>query len=138
MTQGKLLRCCMELIHLNPESMHTNAAFSQGVVARGLQSLIVVGGQNGVGPDGTLVGADLESQCVQAFKNVLTVLASVGATQAQTMKLTIQIVQGHDVRTGFTAAQQVWGNHPTAISVLVVVGLALPGALVEIDAMAAV
>lgn len=37
-----------------------------------------------------------------------------------------------------TAAAQVWGQHPTAVTVLQVAGLARPDCLVEIEALAQV
>jgi enamine deaminase RidA (YjgF/YER057c/UK114 family) len=69
---------------------------------------------------------------------VLKALDAAGASQENVVKLTIYIVQGHDIRPGFEAAQTVWGMHPTAISVIVVAGLANSQALVEIEAVAAV
>jgi hypothetical protein len=39
---------------------------------------------------------------------------------------------------GFSASQEVWGQHPTAITVLQVAALGRPEALVEIDAIAQV
>jgi len=137
-----LLQLCysghMKIIHLNPDTMHHNPAFSQAVVVSGSSRTIYVGGQNGVGKDGKLVGEDFASQTEQAYKNVLAALAAAGATQENVVKLTIYIAQGQDIREGFAAAQKVWGMHPTAISVPIVSSLAYPGALVEIEAVAAV
>jgi len=128
----------MTVTHLNPERLLTHPAFSQGVqVSRGA-SLLVVGGQNGVDAEGVVVSPDFGAQTEQALRNVLAVLAEAGATQADVVKLTIYIVVGNDIEAGFMAAQNVWGPHPTAISVLQVAGLALPDCLVEIDAVAAV
>jgi enamine deaminase RidA (YjgF/YER057c/UK114 family) len=45
----------MKITHINPEGMHKNPAFSQAVVAEGGKT-IYIGGQNGVGADGTVVG----------------------------------------------------------------------------------
>lgn len=38
----------------------------------------------------------------------------------------------------FAASQPIWGDHPTAVSVLFVRALGRPECLVEIDAIAAV
>ena len=65
-------------------------------------------------------------------------LEEAGASQEQVLKLTIYLLQGQDINAAFGAAQEVWGPYPTAISVLFVPGLAVPGALVEIEAIAAV
>ena len=43
-----------------------------------------------------------------------------------------------DVAEAFAGAQSVWGPHPTAVTVLIVAGLADPRFVVEVDAIAAV
>lgn len=121
----------MKLSHLNPESLHKNPAFSQAVTVEGPAKLVYVGGQNAVSAEGTLVGADLESQTAKALENVLAALGAAGATQEHVVKLTIYIVQGHAVAEAFAAAQRVWGHHATATTVLVVAALANPQFLVE-------
>ena len=54
------------------------------------------------------------------------------------MRLGIYLVQGHDAREAYAAAQRIWGPHPTAITVLFVAALGDPRFLVEIEATAAV
>jgi 2-iminobutanoate/2-iminopropanoate deaminase len=51
------------------------------------------------------------------------------------MRLAVYVRAGLDVTDGFRAAGEVWGPHPTAITVLEV-GLPNPAFLVEIEAMA--
>ena len=128
----------MKLTHLNPDSLHKNPAFTQAVTVEGSAKLVFVGGQNAVSVDGKVVGTDLETQTAKALENVLAALAAAGATQENVVKLTIYIVQGHAVASAFAAAQRVWGRHATAITVLLVAGLANPQFLVEIEAIAAV
>lgn len=125
----------MTLTHLNPSALHTNPAFSQGVrIDSG--TLLVVGGQNGTDAAGEVVSDDLGEQTVQAFRNVLAVLAEAGADQRHVAKLSIYLQAGGDVTAGYQAAAKVWGAHPTAITVLQVAGFARPEVLVEIDALA--
>ena len=128
----------MKLIHLNPDTLHKNPAFTQAVTVEGPAKLVYVGGQNAVSVDGQIVGADLHTQTAQALQNVLAALAAAGAKQENVVKLTLYIVHGNAVADAFTAAQQVWGRHATAITVLLVAGLANPQFLVEVDAIAAV
>lgn len=128
----------MAITHLNPASMHTNPAFSQGTVIPAGSSIVVVGGQNGVDADGKVVGDDIGSQTEQALRNLITVLAEAGATQADVAKMNIILVEGQDVNEGFAAAQKVWGTQPTAITVMFVPALGRSDCLVEIDAIAAV
>jgi enamine deaminase RidA (YjgF/YER057c/UK114 family) len=104
----------------------------------GATRLVFVGGQNGITADGTLVGEDIASQTKQALWNLLEALKAAGATQQNVVRLTIYIVEGQDLNAAFAASQEVWGSNPTAVSGLFVAGLAVPGALIEIDAVAAV
>lgn len=123
----------MTLTHLNPESLEQVPACSQGVLVEG-GSLLVVGGQNGIDGEGNVVGDDVAAQSAQALRNVIAVLEEGGATPADVIQLTVYLVAPADVE--FAAAQEVWGGHPTAVSVIKVSGLARPGCLVEISALA--
>lgn len=129
----------MTLTHINPDGLASSPAFSQVVVIDQPTKLIQVGGQNGIDADGNLVGNDLRSQSVQALKNVLTALEGAGASQKDVVRLGIFLVHGNDVNEGYAAAQEVWGPHPTTITVLEVAGLGNnPAVLVEIEALAVI
>ncbi len=128
----------MVVTHLNPASMQANPAFSQGTVIPAGSTIVLVGGQNGVGPDGELVGEDIGSQTEQAMRNVIAVLAEAGATPADVAKLTIILKEGVDLNEGFAASQKAWGSQPTAVTALFVRALHRPEVLVEIEAIAAV
>ena len=121
---------------LNPEGLPTKPAFAQGTVASG-QRFVVVGGQNGVTADGTMLDG-VAAQTQQALRNVATVLAAAGATPADVARLAIYLVETVDPREAYAAVGPVWGQHPTAIVVLRVAGLARPDAQVEIEALAVV
>ena len=125
----------MKITHINPDSMLKNPAFSQAVIVEDAEKIVYIGEQNGVDASGVVVGDDLESQTVQALKNVLEVLRSVGATQENVVKQTILVAKGQDIRAGYAAAQRVWGAHPLAITVHIVDGFGIPGALVGIEAV---
>lgn len=127
----------MTLTHLNPPTMHTNPAFSQGVIIDG-GVLIVVGGQNGTDDTGQVISSDIGEQAAQAFRNVLTVLADAGVDQRHVAKLSIYLKSGGDVAAAYRSAAAVWGQHPTAITVLQVAGFARPEVHVEIEALAVV
>ncbi len=128
----------MTLTHVNPASMHHNPAFAQGVLVEGAGPLLVVGCQNGVDETGQVVSDDPVEQSKQALRNVLTVLESVGCTQADVAKLTIYLTQDVDITAAYAASQEVWGAHATAITVLFVAALGRPGCRVEIEALAQV
>jgi 2-iminobutanoate/2-iminopropanoate deaminase len=128
----------MEITHLNPSGMHSSPAFSQGVLVRGAGSVLYVGGQNGVDASGEIVPGGLGPQTEQALKNVLAVLAEAGADQSNVVRLGIYMVEGQSVDEGYAASAKVWGQHPTAITVLTVADLGRREALVEIEAIAAI
>lgn len=127
----------MAIDHLNPDSLFRSPAFSQGTVIPAGSSVVIVGGQDGVGADGQLVGEGIAAQTEQAMRNLLAVLEEAGAGPADVAKLTIYLVEGVDVNEAFGASRSVWGDQPTAVSVVFVRGLGVPGALVEVDAIAA-
>ncbi|MFN8379502.1 MAG: RidA family protein [Anaerolineae bacterium] len=128
----------MDILHINPVSLHRSPAFSQGVMVTNPGKLLVVGGQNGTDATGQLVGDDLGSQTKQALRNVLEVLKAAGAEQQHVLKLTIYLAAGQSAEAGFEASREVWGFHPTAVSVLYVAAIGRPGTLVEIEALAVV
>jgi len=127
----------MKITHINPDGLYKSPAFSQAVVAEGGKT-IYIGGQNGILPDGTMAGDTLAAQTEQAYKNILEILKTVGASQENVVKQTISVVKGQDIREGYAATQKVWGNFPTAISFAFVESLGVPGALVEVEAIAVV
>jgi enamine deaminase RidA (YjgF/YER057c/UK114 family) len=120
--------------------MHRSPAFSQAVVVESPAKTIYVGGQNGVGPDGQVVGETLGEQSRQAFENIRTVLAAEGATLGDIVTWTITVAEGQSIEEGVGAFQAVWdpADAPPAISVVVVSAFANPAFLVEITAIAAV
>lgn len=125
----------MKITHINPDALYKSPVFSQAVVAEGGKT-IYIGGQNGILPDGKMAGDNLASQTEQAYKNILHILTTVGASQKNVVKITIYAAKGQDIREGYAAAQKVWGNFPTAMSFVFVESLGVPGALVEIEAIA--
>jgi 2-iminobutanoate/2-iminopropanoate deaminase len=127
----------LKITHLNPDGLYKSPVFSQAVLAEGGKTLYV-GGQNGILSDGTMAGDSLAAQTAQALKNILAILETVGASQENVVKLTIYVAKGQDIREGYAASQKVWGNFPTAITSAFVDSLGVPGALVEIEAIAVV
>lgn len=128
----------MDITHINPAALHNNPAFSHATVVGADAKIIYVGGQNAVDRSGQVIGDTLGVQTEKAFQNLLEVLKEVGASQKDVLKLNIYIQAGHDIREGFAASYKVWGQHPTALTVLQVAGFANPDFLVEIEAVAAI
>ena len=129
----------MSTRHINPEGLHRSPAFSQAVVVEQPAKTIYIGGQNGVGADGSVVGPTVGEQASQALRNLATILESEGASLANIVHWSIAVVDGQPLEEGVAAFQQVWdpADPPPAITVHVVAGLG-PAFLVEIDAIAVV
>jgi len=119
---------------VDPPQLHHSPAFAQGMIAPP-GSTLYVGGQNGTDGTGALLDG-LEAQTEQALRNVLAVLAEAGTGPEYVAKLTIYLAAGIDPGAAYAATLSVWGSHRTAVTVLAVTP-ARPGALVEIEAIAA-
>jgi enamine deaminase RidA (YjgF/YER057c/UK114 family) len=126
--------------HINPDSLHASPAFSHAVRVPGGSDMVYVGGQNGTDPDGNIVGPGVGEQSRQAFENLRSCLEAADATLADVVKWTILCVEGVDMQEGFAAAAHLLPEDvaPPAITVAIVSGLAVPGALVEVEAVAVV
>lgn len=127
--------------YLKPEGLHQNPAFSQVVVATGNTRTVYVGGQNSVDASGAIVGqGDIAAQAEQVATNIGIALAAAGAEKLHVVKLTVYVVQGHQLAQAMQAFASVWGapHYPPAISVLFVSALAHPDFLLEVDAIAVV
>lgn len=119
---------------IDPPGLFTSPAFAQGMLAAAGPTLYV-GGQNGTDAEGALLDG-LQAQTEQALRNVLAVLAEAGTGPEHVAKLTIYLAVGVDPAEAYAATAAVWGAHRTAVTVLSV-SPARPGALVEIEAVAA-
>jgi enamine deaminase RidA (YjgF/YER057c/UK114 family) len=126
--------------YLNPAELHTNPAFSQAVRIPAGHDLIVIGGQNGVDQSGRVVSDDLAGQTRQALYNLQACLRAANAGVEHIVRWSLLIKEGAPLQEGFAAFMEVWGQRPNppAITAAFVSGLAVPGALLEIEALAAV
>lgn len=125
----------MPVEFLNPAALEQSPYYAQGAIASG--RLLFVGGQNGVTKDGEMPEGALE-QTKQALRNVLAVLAEGGAAQADVAMMTVHLAAEVDPNATYPAVIEVWGQHATPVTVISVVRLGRPGALVEVSAVAAV
>jgi enamine deaminase RidA (YjgF/YER057c/UK114 family) len=126
--------------HINPEALHSNPAFTQVVRVPAGADTIYVGGQNGVAADGTVVGPGMAEQARQALANLRTCLEAAGAEVTDIVKWTILCAEGADLQAGLAAFGEFWPRDaaPPAITVATVSDIGPPGAVVEIEAVAAV
>ena len=126
---------------INPDRLHTNTAFTRVMSVSGPVKTIYIGGQDAVDAQGTIVGkGDLKAQPAQVLANLREALAAAGAGPEHIIKWNMYLVQGQSLQEGFEAFQQFWGlrPNPPTITVAYVSGLANPGFLIEMDAVAVV
>lgn len=131
----------MTIKRINPASVHQNPAYSQAVMIPPGMATLVVGGQNAVDRDGNVVGiGDIGEQTRKALENLQACLAAANATLEDLVQVRIYIREGQDLRAGFAAWMEIWGNRaePPAVTGLFVSALARPEYLVEIEATAAI
>ena len=127
----------IERAYINAPDAPTPLAYSHAVQ---MGSLLFVSGQLPIDPQRRLVApGDLTGQTRQVLENLTTVLKASGASWEAVAKLTIfvvgmdQIAQVREVRAAFYAEQGVEAPASTAVGVA---GLAIEGALIEIEAYA--
>ncbi|WP_207838519.1 RidA family protein [Williamsia soli] len=126
---------------LKPEGLVNSPAFSHVAVIPPGATTILVGGQNAVDPNGTLVGGDdVGAQTAQVMTNLKTALAAAGAGMSDVVSLTLYAVDGIDITAGYAVAAQSLdpNSDPPLITAAMVPALGVPGALVELAAVAAV
>ncbi len=126
--------------YLNPPQLHSNPAFTQAVRIPAGHDLIVIGGQNGVDTAGRVVSNDLAGQARQALINLQACLREANADLDHVVRWSILIKDGAPLYEGFAAFVEIGGQRPNppALTVAMVNGFAVTGALCEIEALAAV
>ena len=114
--------------------------YSHGMIADGGE-LVTVAGQVGIGPGGTLAGADVGSQTRQAFANVRAIVEAAGCGMADVVRLQTFLVSADDIPAFMKARQELFPAYfPTGLyppnTLLVVSRLVRPELRVEVEAMA--
>jgi enamine deaminase RidA (YjgF/YER057c/UK114 family) len=124
---------------LRPEGLVQSPAFTHVAIVPPNATTIYVGGQNAVLADGTLVGeGDVAAQVEQVMANLHTALAAAGATVHDLVSMTILFVDGVGLSAAYpVAAKGLAGAAPTVVGAQVA-KLGVPGALIEVSAVAAV
>jgi len=125
---------------LRPDGLVRSPAFSHVAIVPPGATTIYVGGQNAVDASGALVGeGDVAAQSVRALENVLTALSAAGASLDDVVQWTVLFVADADIAAGYAAIAGILANEePGLVTAAQVAGLGVPGALIEISAIAAV
>ncbi|MFO7300629.1 MAG: RidA family protein [Actinomycetes bacterium] len=120
----------------DPETVHAPlAGYSHQVLIEG-ERLLVLSGQVGMTPDGT-VPEDPVDQLGVALDNVVRNLEAAGMTVRDLVKLTIYAAGELDPVRRREAFASRLGDHRPAMTLVHVAALASPALKVEVDAMAA-
>ncbi len=101
--------------------------------------MIYIGGQNSVDEQGNLVGSNDEAaQSQRALRNARVALNAAGADLSNVISWNVLLVDGVDISQAYGAiATELASPNPPLVTASLVTALGLPGALVEISAVAA-
>lgn len=121
---------------INPENIAKPASrYAQGVLHQAASQRLVISGQVGVKPDGS-VEQGLEAQIERAWSNLFGVLDAAGFDKRHLVKITIFATVPDAVAASRTIRDRMLDGHVCASTYLQVAGLASPDLLVEIEAEA--
>lgn len=125
---------------LRPRGLVSSPAFSHVAVVPPGATTIYIGGQNSVDADGALIGAnDVAIQSSRALANARIALDAAGASLGDIVQWTVLFVDGVDIAVAYAAiAVELSSDEPPLVTSARVAGLGVPGALVEVGAIAAV
>lgn len=130
-----------EILRLRPEGLIHSPAFSHVAVVPPGATTVYVGGQNAVDASGELIGGpDVAVQTQQALMNLRIALEAAGASVDDVISVTVLLVDGVDVNATYAPAASVFAGmaEPPLVTSAFVAGLGVPGALVEVAAVAAI
>ncbi|MBS1905253.1 MAG: RidA family protein [Actinobacteria bacterium] len=121
-----------------PGLVHSPGFSHVAVIPPG-STTIHLGGQNGVDETGAVVSDDVAVQAARALDNAEAALSAAGATLADVVGWTVLIHQDVDLRAAYGAVGPRLAREgaPPLVTAARVVGLGVPGALIEIGAVAA-
>lgn len=120
----------------NPPAVHKPGAYSHAALVTGAARRLVISGQVGTAPDGT-IQEGAEAQMEQALANLGAILAAHGMGPANLVKTTVFLTDAALI-PAWRATRAAWqGEHRPASTLLVVAGLADPRFVVEVEAEAA-
>lgn len=126
---------------VNPAGLHDPVPFgySHTAAISAGTGLVLVSGQYGSGPDGTVVSPDFAGQVEQAFENLRVALAAHELDFSHVVQLRTYVVDPDFEKLGVIgqAVQRRCGDTPPTQTVLGVASLAMPDIGFEVEAVAA-
>jgi enamine deaminase RidA (YjgF/YER057c/UK114 family) len=130
----------MTITLLQPEGLITSPAFSHVAIVPAGATTIYLGGQNGVDESGKTVSDDVAEQAIRTIDNAAIALEAAGASLADVIQWTVLIATEADLGAayGAIAPRLAGAGAPPLVTAARVAGLGVPGALIEVSAIAAV
>lgn len=127
---------------IEPEDWKKPRGYANGVLVAGAGQLLFVAGQIAWDAAQQLVGrGDLARQFDQALANVLAVVAAAGGKPEHVVRMTVYVTDKRAYLAQTSAIGAAWrarmGKHFPAMALVQVADLLEDGALVEIEATAA-
>ncbi len=121
----------------NPEAVRApGSRYSHAVLVEGARRRLVISGQVGMAPDGTVPSTG-EGQIAQAFSNLRAILAAHDLGFGDVVKTTAFLTDRALLGAYRAARDTIFSEQAPASTLLFVEGLADPRWLVEIEAEAA-
>ena len=120
----------------NPSTVHgTGGRYSHAAVIEGAARRVVISGQVGARPDGSIV-EEPAAQIRQALANLGAVLAAHDMGPTNVVKIMTFLTDRAHMQTMREARMAFFGDHACASTLLIVSGLADPKYVFEIEAEA--
>ncbi|MBT3361599.1 MAG: RidA family protein [Rhodospirillales bacterium] len=121
---------------INPSSVHPPvAAYSHAIEVPAQAKRLIVSGQLGLRPDGT-VPKTAKEQSEQAWRNLLAILEDAGYGLGDVVRLRIFATDARDLPAVRAVRDQFLGDHRPASTLVVIAGLAKPEYVFEMEAEA--
>ncbi len=130
----------MAITFLQPAGLVRSPAFSHVAVVPAGATTVYLGGQNGVDETGALVAPDVGAQASRALDNAEVALTAAGASLDDVVQWFVAIDDTADLGAAYGAIGPRLAREgaPPLVMASRVSGLGVPGALIEISAIAAV
>lgn len=128
----------MTIQKINPDTIAPPHGHAQVIVATGSKH-VYISGQIAIDVDEKLLGeGDYETQGYHTVKNAYAAIAASGATPKDVVRVMVYVVDPtqenlEKLYVGLARATSEAGGSTTAMTLIGVVGLSTPGALVEAD-----
>ena len=129
-----------KITRTNPKTISKPfASYSHVVTAEGAKKLVFCAGQVAADVKGNVLPPDdFGAQAKMVMQNLKNALAAGGAELSDVAKVTVYIINPHDVSKARGVLKQYFGKHPPGSTLCILRGLAHPNFLLEIEAIAAV